>query len=145
MIKIKELRIGVVGYSGQKFNTIKALNLIRKAYDNINSLYPKESKTIVSGLSNLGIPAIAFREAIKRKWRTVGISCSKASKFTCFPVDEKIITGTEWSEESPVFLNSIDILVRVGGGNQSITETAEMKRRGKPVFEYDLPAKKESH
>ncbi|HLD37442.1 MAG TPA: hypothetical protein VJA86_02555, partial [Candidatus Nanoarchaeia archaeon] len=69
---------------------------------------------------------------------TAGIACSKANEYECFPVDEKVIVGNEWGEESQTFLNSIDVLVRVGGGSQSKREILEAKANGKPVFEYDL-------
>jgi len=47
--------------------------------------------------------------------------------------------GQAWGDESPTFLNSIDVLVRVGGGKQALRETAAMKASGQPVIEYDLP------
>ncbi|MBI2105686.1 hypothetical protein HYT56_02500 [Candidatus Woesearchaeota archaeon] len=37
-----------------------------------------------------------------------------------------------------IFLNSIDALVRVGGGIQSLDETAKMKNRNKRVYEFEL-------
>ncbi|MBI4148037.1 hypothetical protein HY490_01990 [Candidatus Woesearchaeota archaeon] len=76
---------------------------------------------------------------MRRGYRTVGIACAKAKDYELFPVNEKIIVGDNWGDESPVFLNYIDVLVRVGGGAQSKRETAETKSRGKPVIEYDLP------
>lgn len=136
-----EIRIGVVGYSAQKFDEIEAARFLREAYDNIDSCYTGRSKAVVSGLTDLGIPALAYRGAKERGWRTVGIACPKAGEYTCFPVDEKIIIGSEWGDESQTFLNSIDVLVRVGGGKQAMRETAEFRGKGKPVIEYDLPTR----
>lgn len=135
-----ELKIGVAGYSAQRFDIQEAQRMLREAYDQIDSQHPEISKAVVSGLTNIGIPALAYREAVSRGWRTVGIACSKASEYECFPVDERIIVGSEWGEESPRFLQTLDVLVRVGGGGQAKRETAEIKALGKPVFEYDLPA-----
>lgn len=137
-----ELRIGVVGYSSQRFDKAEAMRMIREAYDKIDAQNPRLSKAVVSGLTNVGIPALAYQEAVQRGWRTIGIACEKANEYECFPVDEKTIIGIEWGDESQTFLKSIDVLVKVGGGKQSVMETAGMKARGKQVFEYDLPALK---
>lgn len=138
----EELRIGVVGYSAQKFDRPTAERMIKEAYDSIDLRYKDRPKAVVSGLTDLGIPGLAYREAKRRGWRTVGIATSKATDYECFPVDEKIIVGKDWGEESPKFLDSIDILVRVGGGKQSLMETEETKRRGKTAVEYELSAEK---
>lgn len=140
---MNELRIGVVGYCPpSKFDKAEAMRMIRSAYDKIGMQNPNMPKTIVSGLTNAGVPALAYKEAAARGWRTAGIACEKASEYKCFPVDEKIIAGNDWGDESQTFLNSIDVLIRVGIGKQSIRETEGMKAKGKPVFEYDLPALK---
>lgn len=137
---MKEIRIGVVGYSPPtKFDETEATRILNKAYDNIERQYAGKPKAVVSGLTNFGIPALAYREAVLRNWRTVGIACSKAKSLECFPVDEEQIIGKEWGDESSTFLKSLDVLIRVGGGKQSIKETFEFKKTGRPVFEYDLP------
>lgn len=135
---MNEVRIGVVGYSAQRFDKAEAMKMIIDAYDKIDLQNPDVPKKVVSGLTNVGMPALAYKEAAARGWKTAGIACSKANEYECFPVDEKIIVGNDWGEESQAFLNSIDVLVRVGGGNQSKRETLEAKTSGKPVFEYDL-------
>lgn len=133
-----ELKIGVVGYSAQKFDESEAIKLLKEAYDFLDQQYTDRCKVIVSGLTDLGIPALAYREAVQRGWKTIGIACSKAYDYECFPVDEKILVGDDWGDESQTFLDSIDVLVRVGGGKQAIKETTEMKSRGKQVIEYNL-------
>lgn len=132
-------RIGVVGYSARGFDEAKALILLKTAYDTIEHEFPSSTKVVVSGLTDVGIPAVAYREAVQRGWRTVGIASAKAMEYRLFPVDERIIVGNEWGDESPTFLQSIDVLVRIGGGIQSLAESYQMKQSGKPVFEYDLP------
>jgi len=138
--KMEELRVGVVGYSAKKFDKVKAMGDIKEAYDKIEKKFPGREIEIVSVLIDLGIPALAYREALKRGWRTVGIACSLAKDYDCFPVDDKIIIGEEWGDESAKFLDSIDALIRIGGGGQAINETNETKRRNKYVIEYDLSA-----
>ena len=134
------LRIGVVGYTDTKFDIEEARTTINAAYDALQCDYPGLGKVVVSGLTDLGISALAYREAVTRGWKTVGVACSKAFEHELFPVDQRIISGKEWGDESPVFLGSIDVLVRIGGGGQSRSETQAMKALGKPVLEYELHA-----
>jgi hypothetical protein len=136
----EQLKIGVTGYSAQKFDENTARSMLREAYDLIQSEYRNRSLVVISGLTDLGIPALAYREAVSRGWRTVGIACSKAAQYPCFNVNERIIVGNEWGQESPTFLDSFDVLIRIGGGGQARRETEEAKRRGKRVLEYELSA-----
>jgi len=132
----------VVGYSGQSFDEDQALDLVRTAFDTITDRYPQHDVTVVSGLTNVGIPAIAYAEAARRGWRTAGVACARAAQYNCYPVDEEpVLIGKEWGEESRAFIENINVLIRVGGGKQAHTETAMAKEQGKPVFEYDLPAR----
>lgn len=140
---MEKLKIGVTGYSAQKFDQEKAKDMLNEAFNEVQRQNPERGYEVVSGLTDLGIPAIAYREGVKKGWRTIGIACSKAEEYSCFPVDEKIIIGKEWGEESQTFLNHIDILIRVGGGNQAKRETQTAKDLGKLVIEYDLQAIKD--
>ena len=136
-----ELRIGIVGYSPpSRFDESEARRMLIDAYNKIESGFPDRQKSAVSGLTDTGVSSLAYREAVNREWRTVGIACKKAYGLEWFPVDEEpIIVGENWGDESQTFLDYIDVLIRVGGGNQSMREAAETKRRGKLVFEYELP------
>ncbi len=129
----------MVGYSWQKFDEGEAVRLLREAYDALERQHPQEQKAVISGLTDTGIPALAYREAVSRQWRTVGIACSKAKQYACFLVDETIIVGEEWGEESATFLDLIDVLVKVGGGKQAIAEANAFRKTGKAVMEYQLP------
>lgn len=131
------MRVGVIGYSGQRFDLNAGRAFVRKAFD----LLPRhETIEVVSGLTYLGIPAIAYEEAVRRGWKTAGVACSKAIEFECFPVDRSIIVGREWGDESQTFLNIVDVVIRVGGGKQAHEEARQAKLLGKPVFEFELPA-----
>ena len=136
------ISIGVVGYSGGKFNEDVAKALMAIALDLVEENHKSDEYELVSGLTDMGIPAIAYRMADKRGWKTVGIACSKADENPCYDVDERIIEGKEWGDESGTFLDSIDVLIRIGGGKQSIEETKKAKKKGISVYEYDLPEKK---
>lgn len=137
------MKVGVVGYSGRKFDIEKAKMLIDQAFDQLSALFP--NMTIVSGLTDLGIPALAYREAVSRGFKTVGIACEKAKNHKCFNCDEVIIEGKEWGDESQKFLESINILIRIGGGKQSLEEVAKAKKPpfSMPVMEYELEEIKE--
>ncbi|MGG6281840.1 hypothetical protein ACQ4M3_09740 [Leptolyngbya sp. AN03gr2] len=132
------LRLGITGYSAQVFNQESARIILSQYFDAVAST--GKEIVIVSGLTNLGIPAIAYQLAFERAWKTVGIACSKAVEFPCFPCTQVIIEGTEWGQESELFLQSIDQLIRVGGGNQALKETEAARRKGIQVIEFDLPA-----
>ena len=134
-----DIKIGVVGYSMQKFDKEKAIKYLKQVFDLIEKQHPDGRKTVVSGLIDLGIPALAYREAVKRNWKVEGIACSKALDYVWFPVSDVIIKGDNWGDESEMFLNSISILVRIGGGEQSMRETEMAKNmRDIDILEYEL-------
>ena len=130
------MRIGVIGYSSQNFNKKKARLLLREAFDILTAEYGNDN-TVVSGLTDLGIPALAYREAQRRGWRTAEVACSKAFDYKLFPVNERRIVGENWGDESEDFLDSIDILVKVGGGKQSADEAKKAKSLGLKALEYN--------
>ena len=142
-LKIKKsLRLGVVGYCPPtKFDEVKALELIKHAYDRVEDDFPEYRIIVVSGLTNIGVLKIAYEEAKRRDWKTAGIACKKAYSYkdNWFPVDEEpIIIGENWGDESQAFINSIDALVRIGSGPQSLKEAEQVRRMGKPTYEYEL-------
>jgi hypothetical protein len=135
------MRVGLVGYSAQKFDQSKALEYISEAFDVVEELFGAETRHIlVSGLTNLGIPRIGYMEAERRCWHLVGIACRKAADYDCYPVHERFYIGNNWGDESARFLDSIDILIRIGGGEQSKRETALAREREILTIEYDLEA-----
>lgn len=134
-----KINVGLVGYSGAKFNEEQGKALVELALEIIKDNYSAKEYALVSGLTDIGIPAIGYRVASKMGWKTVGIACSEANEYDCYPVDEEIIEGDNWGDESAAFIKYIDILVRVGGGKQSMSETADAKDNGMVTLEFDLP------
>ena len=123
--------IGVIGYSDNSCKTVFAENELTDAITEIAHLlgyniwdpkFPVNELSICSGLTDLGIPSLAYKFAETHGCHTIGIACSKANENPCFPVDEKIIVGNDWGDESETFLSKIDALVRIGGGKQSESE-----------------------
>jgi hypothetical protein len=133
-------KIGVVGYSGAKFDEKIAKALLAIAFDVVEQNFDSDDGyELVSGLTDVGIPGLAYRMAVKEKWETVGLSAKEAKEYDCFPVDEEIIVGEKFGDESKDFIEYIDCLIRIGGGKQSFKETEMARKKGIPVFEYDLP------
>jgi len=133
-------KIGVVGYSDDKvFDHDIAKALLAIAFDIIDKEY--SDVEIVSGLTDVGVPGMAYRMAEKREWKTVGLSAQEAKEYDCFDVDEEIIVGDKFGDESEDFIKTIECLVRIGGGDQSMKETEMAKKKGITVYEYDLPRK----
>lgn len=136
---MNKLHVGVVGYCPPtRFDTGEALRLIRQSYDQVEELYPGRLISVVSGLTDVGVPSLAYQEAVRRGWRTVGVACRKAFEHPIFPVDERQIVGTEWGDESATFLNGLDLLIRIGGGPQSHEEASVVRASNKLVIEHEL-------
>lgn len=138
---MNHLRLGVVGYCPPtKFDEKKAIEYLANAFDRVISDFPDYKITMVAGVTNVGVLKLAYIEAKRRGWRTAGVACKKAYDFELFPTDEEpIIIGENWGDESPAFVNSIDALVRIGMGKQSLNEAYQVREKGKKTYEYDLP------
>jgi len=134
----KEMRVGFVGFSGAKFDEEKAKELIVQAFNKLEEDFEDAELVIVSGLTDMGIPALVYREAATRGYNTVGVACKQAEDCEVYPVDESIIYGKDWGDESEVFLDMLDAFVRVGGGPQSKKELKMAKEKDLPIYEYDL-------
>ena len=142
---MKDFKVGVIGFSAQKFDEEVASNIISVMFDSIEKSHPEFTEqdfVCVSGLTDLGIPSLAYLEADQRHWTTIGIACEKAQEYDCYDVDEAIIVGDDWGDESQEFIKSIDILLRIGGGKQSKKEEQMARDKGIPVLVFDLPSEK---
>lgn len=135
-----KIRIGIVGYCSQYFDKKEAKEKIEKTIDKIvkNSNLPV---IIVSGLTNIGIMAIAYQIASERGYKTVGYACEKANDMELFDVDKKHIVGKNWGDESEEFLNNIDVFIKAGGGEQSKDELKMAKELGIETYECDIDSK----
>lgn len=137
------LNIGVTGYSAKKFDKLLAKTVLSLAIDIVMDIHRngKEKIVIVSGLTDIGVPAIAYRIAEEMDYDTKGIACKKAHEYPCYSVDQEVIVGDDWGDESETFINSIDVLIRVGGGSQAHKEVEMALLKKIPVYEYDIPEK----
>lgn len=134
-----KFNIGVIGFSDEsQYNNEEAKMLIKTAFDQIEEDYPDKNYYVVSGLTKQGIPHLAYKEAVKRDWKTVGVSAKEAEQYELFEVDVKTIVGEKFGDESQYFINEIDILVKVGGGKQSKKELDMAKDHNIKVYEYEF-------
>lgn len=119
------MKIGVVGFSHENINHDLARTLLRQSFHQLMQRHPHDKPIeIVSGLTNIGIPKIAYEIADELGFITVGISAERALHVKCgiYYVDKQMIEGKEFGDESRVFIDYIDYLIRVGGGKQSHRE-----------------------
>ncbi len=130
--------LGVMGYSGQKFSVETAKSLLLNVFSEVRSEFPKSTIIVVSGLTHLGIPGLAYDLAKELGWKTAGVACTEAFQYKCFPCDEVTIVGHNWGEESQTFLQKCLLFTRIGGGKQTKAETAQAIKMGKRVIEHDL-------
>lgn len=139
-----ELRVGIVGFSAQKFDLVLAEQLIRKEFDELLLSFSEEPADIeiVSGYTDLGIPGLAYKLAREYGFGCVGIACQKAKNYECFPCDIVILDDTwlNWGDESETFLDYCHMFLQFGGGKQSKAEMEEAARQGKKIIYHELEA-----
>jgi hypothetical protein len=120
------LRIGVVGFSRRHFDHEAARAHLRRFVGGLLEHPGARDRPpeIVSGLTNQGVPKLAFELARELQLPTMGISAKQALRVRSglFPVDRQMLVGERFGDESPTFIAYIDTLIRVGGGPQSRAE-----------------------
>ena len=137
-MKKDKIKIGVVGFSDEKkYDKKDGVKAIKDAFNNIRDLFTDKEIHIVSGLTKVGIPNLAYEEAGARGWQTVGIAPKEAEQYDLFPVNEKIIVGDKFGDESLVFIDYIDVFVKIGGGKQSEKEAEMAKEQNIPIMNMD--------
>ncbi len=126
------MKIGIVGHSSNRIDEELGLALLETM---ISRLVASKANTgdveIVTGLTNIGIPKLAYQIADKHRYVKVGISAQQAHEVNCgvYPVDKEIIVGKKFGDESDAFIEYIDYLIRVGGGKQSAAEVKLFKEK----------------
>jgi len=133
------MRIGFVGYIEKEFDVIRAEVIALRIFNEIYYNHEDNERIeIVVGATNTGTHKIIYKVARLYKYKTVGVMCNKGYDYELFPVDKLIVVGENWGDESKTFLNSIDILYRIGGGEQSLREVKMAKKLGIKVIEYEI-------
>ena len=148
----KPIKYGVVGFSRNQFDKKAATLILDNLFQKITEKHPDKRIEIVSGYTNSGVPKIAYELSEKFGFITVGFSAKQALKVKSgvYPVNKVILKGDKFGDESEDFVEYIDALIRVGGGNQSRHETELFKKvnSDKPIksilkeFEVDWYGKR---
>lgn len=129
----KKLKIGVVGYSRPNINEPQARVLLQESFKKfiVQAQVERLEVEIVSGLTNSGVPKVAYELAAQWQLKTVGISAREALEANCgvFPVRKQMIIGETFGDESAYFIQYIDCLTRLGGGDQSLREVEMFKEK----------------
>lgn len=125
--------IGFVGYSATKFDENKAKEIINEIFKDLD-----KDDVIVSGATNLGIPKLVYEKANELGMKTVRVMCKDGLSEELAELNELIVEGDNWGDESDKFLSMIDTLYKIGGGKQSIAEFKKAKELGIKTFEYEL-------
>ncbi|WLQ16992.1 hypothetical protein O5O45_13820 [Hahella aquimaris] len=125
------MKIGVVGFSKRWFDQQAASEILERSIKTWVDGKDKSEVEIVSGLTNAGVPKLAYELAVRMGLTTVGISARRALKVRSgiFPCDKQILVGQDFGDESEAFIDYIDCLIRVGGGPQSRKEVEFFKER----------------
>ncbi|MFH1047449.1 MAG: hypothetical protein V1738_04055 [Patescibacteria group bacterium] len=132
--------IGVVGYlPPSEFDEKEALLRLQQSFDDIDRRWPDQLKAVVSGLTDVGIHAIAYREAERRGWMTVGICCRRAFDHNLYPCAVKVFAGKDFGDDEEVraFTKNLNCLVRIGDGPISRRITEQLRNEGLPIWEHD--------
>lgn len=139
---MKVVKVGVVGYTNPVFDKIEAWELLKKGFAQIKSDMKTNKLMVIAGLTDTGMSSLAYYIARQNNWNIGGIAPEAALEHKWFPMSEDgdilIMSGIDWGDESPMFLDNIDVLLRVGSGPQSLYETQLAHKRGMKVYEYDL-------
>lgn len=130
------MKIGIVGYSSHNIDEQLGFALLDKMISRIVANHSgRDPIEIVTGLTNIGIPKLAYQIADLNHYQKIGISAQQAYEVSCgvYPVDKEIIVGEKFGDESQVFVAYIDYLIRVGGGKQSASEVRLFKEKCKAL------------
>lgn len=86
-----------------------------------------------SGATMEGVPKIIYDLCEKMGITAMGVTSAKAIDYPLGKMSYLIVHGSDWGEESPIFLATSDELLMVGGGGQAKREAIAASTEGKPL------------
>lgn len=136
--------VGVTGFSGQwapaKIEADPALKATVNAAttaltDHLKRLKETYGDKLIlsSGATMEGVPKIIYDVCEREGITAMGVTCSKAFKYSLGKMDYLIVEGDEWGAESPTFLKTSDEILILGGGGQAKREAIAAGQEGKQV------------
>lgn len=140
IVKSEGRYIGFVGYSVMEFDD----GMAQEVVDHIlNSLEP--NSVIVTGATKIGIPHMVVNSARKLGMKTIGVMPKEGYETGLSKVDQLVVDGEKWGDESAKFIDMIDALYSIGGGRQSTKEILMAEEKGIPVQVMELLPKEQYH
>ncbi len=140
--------VGITGFSGQWDDAKVAADPGLKAqYDRATETFRAKftelleehgpNLVISSGATDLGVPKIAYAVAAELGIRALGVTSAKAVDYKLGQMDWLVVEGADWGAESPIFLETSDEVIVLGGGGQAKKEAlAASNDHKKPVTVY---------
>ena len=114
MTQPRKVRIGVVGFSRSQFDPGEARQRLKEGVEELlrRAKVSAAEASLVSGLTNMGVPKLAYELAVSLGLRTVGVSAKQALRVSAgvFPVD---------------FLNSLEAAELAGATTESLLRMAK--------------------
>ena len=136
------LNVGVVGFTEKDFDEVEAKVSLENIFDDIEADYITNGRhstiRVISGGTIFGISKIAYDVSSDRGYATMAIVPEQARSYHLYDVDDIVWVGEKFGEESETFVDMLDVLVKIGGGDQSNNEAKMADERDIPVMEYDL-------
>ena len=129
------MNIGFVGYSDvkDKDTEVKMRQAVKDIFDTLPDC------SIVTGCTNLGISKYVYEEASRRGISPlIGVMAKEGYQYELYPCDIIYAIGNNFGDESTFFIDMIDVLYKVGGGNQSKKEFQMALEKGIPCYEIDI-------
>jgi hypothetical protein len=128
--------IGFVGYSDVKDKETETK--MRQVVKDIFNTLPKDV-AVVTGCTNLGISKYVYEEAASRNISPlIGIMAKEGYQYELYPCDIIYAQGNNFGEERDLFIDMIDVLYKIGGGNQSQKEFQMALDKNIPCFEVGI-------
>ncbi|MDD5456229.1 MAG: hypothetical protein PHV30_04265 [Candidatus Margulisbacteria bacterium] len=124
-----KLRLGFAGNSGRKTDVGRHKLILSSLMLNTNPKYHDLLEN-VSGMTAIGGVKSFYEVSNEMNISSSGIMSSKGIGYKLANTQRMIVWGSEWGSESEVFLQSIDILLILGGGGQTATEAALALSKG---------------
>ncbi len=128
--------VGVVGFSGSwRHNPRRDAEQVAHAtlLRLLQAARERTTPWCVSGATDLGVPALAYRAADALGLPTVGVTAAAARSYPLARLDHLVIVGRRFGDESSAFVDLCDELWMIGGGPQSEAEVRLAASMGKPI------------
>jgi hypothetical protein len=135
-VRLKILRIGVMGHALLEFDGKKALELLQSGIDRaiVEHHDGHDTVEIVCNLTNPALSRLGCQVAQQHGWLTAGVARHGSLNYSG-EVDRPVVAGDDYAS---VFVDNIDVAVRVGGVSTTADEVALCRAANKAVYEFDL-------